>query len=96
MFHDLPSLMLLFLYNLNDIKSMTNNDEAFINQCQTELNEEIEYHKLKGLSTQLTIYMLYNGYCALLCDKAYCKSLKKAFRTKRNMLKKMMNDINNE
>ena len=68
----------------------------FINQCQTELNEEIEYHKLRGLSTQLTIYMLYNGYCALLCDKAYCKNLKKAFRTKRNMLKTMKNDLSNE
>ena len=54
------------------------------------------YPLMKGLSTQLTIYMLYNRYCALLCDKAYCKSLKQEFRTKRNMLKTMKNDLSNE
>ena len=74
---------------------MTNSIQ-FINQCKEVLIEEIEYHKLKGLSTQLTIYTLFNGYCAMLCDKVYCKSLKQEFRTKRNMLKTMKNDLNNE
>ena len=73
-----------------------NNNIHFIKQCKVELNEEIEQHKLKGLSTQLTIFMLFNGYRALLCDKAYCKSLKHKFRTKCNILKPMNNDLSNE
>ena len=75
---------------------MTNNDEAYINECKAELDDEIEENKKKGLTTQLTIYMLYNGYNALLCDKAYCKNLKKEFRTKRNTLKNIIKHINNE
>ena len=73
-----------------------NNNIHFINQCKIELNEEIEQHRLKGLSTQLTIFMLFNVYHALLCDKAYCKSLKHEFRTKYNILKSMTNDLSNK
>ena len=68
----------------------------FVNQYKNELNEEIEQHRMKGLTTQLTIFMLFNCYRALLCDKAFCKSLKQEFRTKCNILKSMNNDLINE
>ena len=82
----LQKLILLFqFYNMTD-------NVQLINRCKEELSEEIEYNKLKDLPSQITVYMLFNGFNELSCNKSYFKELKRVFRTKRNILKNMQND----
>lgn len=50
---------------------------------------QIKDYQLKGLSYQVILYLLINSYNALLCDKSYNSKLKRIFKTKRDILKRM-------
>ena len=66
---------------------MTN---EFYNKCNDELNNQIMEYSLEGIQYKSILHILHTNYDALLCDKAYCRELKKIFRTKRNILMKMI------
>ena len=66
---------------------MTN---EFYIRCNDELNNQIIKYSLEGIQYNSILYILFTDYDALLCDKAYCYDLRRTFRTKRDILKKMI------